>query len=62
MKELKRLRNKYDLTQKEIAKFLGISYSLYVKIENGFKRPSYRVLESLKIYYGEDLDINKLFK
>ncbi|MGF3112673.1 helix-turn-helix transcriptional regulator [Facklamia sp. P12934] len=61
MNELKKLRNEEKITQHELAKKLGISYSLYVKIENRFMNPSYKVMAKLKKFYGGKLDLNKFF-
>lgn len=60
MQELKRLRKLHNLTQKELAKQLDISYSMYVKVENQFQNPSYTVLKKLKAFYKEELDLNLL--
>lgn len=61
MNVLKQLRSEEKLTQQEIAKKLDISYSLYVKIENNFMNPSYKVMEKLKLFYGDRLDLNDFF-
>lgn len=62
MEILRRLREEKNLTQEQTANELGISKSYYVKIENGFMKPSYKVMKSLKEYYGEELDLNELVK
>lgn len=59
---LKKLRQKRGLTHEQLAKELGISKSYYVKIENDFMKPSYKVLKKLKDFYGEDINLNELFK
>ena len=59
---LKRLRKELKLTQEELAKALNLSTSYYVKLENGFINPSYKVMKSLKEFYGEKIDLNELFK
>lgn len=59
---LKKLRQERCLTHEQLAKALGISKSYYVKIENDFMKPSYKVLKKLKDFYGEDINLNELFK
>ena len=59
---LKRLRKELKLTQEELAKALNLSTSYYVKLENGFMNPSYKVMKSLKEFYGEKIDLNVLVK
>ena len=59
---LKRLRKELKLTQEELAKALNLSTSYYVKLENGFMNPSYKVMKSLKKFYGEKIDLNVLVK
>lgn len=59
---LKRLRKEVKLTQEELAKELNLSTSYYVKLENGFMNPSYKVMKSLKEFYGEKIDLNVLLK
>lgn len=59
---LKRLRKELKLTQEELAKTLNLSTSYYVKLENGFMNPSYKVMKSLKEFYGEKIDLNELVK
>ena len=48
---LKKLRKELKLTQEELAKALNLSISYYVKLENGFMNPSYKVMKSL---WGEN--------
>ena len=59
---LKKLRQERGLTHEQLAKKLGFSKSYYVKIENDFMNPSYKVLKKLKDFYGEDINLNELFK
>ena len=59
---LKRLRKELKLTQEELAKELNLSISYYVKLENVFMNPSYKVMKSLKKFYGEKIDLNVLVK
>lgn len=61
MKKLKELRKKESLNQKQIARKLDISYSHYVKLENGFVNPSFEVLKKLKKEFSE-VDMNDFFK
>lgn len=61
-KLLKQLRKEMKLTQEELAKALNLSISYYVKLENGFMNPSYKVMKSLKEFYGEKIDLNELVK
>lgn len=59
---LKQLRKELKLTQEELAKELELSISYYVKLENGFMNPSYKVMKSLKKFYGDRIDLNELVK
>ncbi|MCW6653671.1 helix-turn-helix transcriptional regulator [Aerococcaceae bacterium NML210727] len=59
---LKKLRKQYGLTQDQLAQTLDISPSYYVKIENDFMKPSYKVLKKLKEFYGDEIDLNELVK
>ena len=59
---LKKLRQERGLTHEQLSKKLGFSKSYYVKIENDFMNPSYKVLKKLKDFYGEDINLNELFK
>ena len=59
---LKQLRKELKLTQEELAKALNLSISYYVKLENGFMNPSYKVMKKLKKIYGEKIDLNELVK
>lgn len=61
MKKLKELRKKESLNQKQIARKLGISYSHYAKLENGFVNPSFVVLKRIKEEFSE-VDMNDFFK
>lgn len=59
---LKQLRKELKLTQEELAEKLELSISYYVKLENGFMNPSYKVMKSLKKIYGDRIDLNELVK
>lgn len=62
MKYLKAKRKSVSLTQVQLAEILDISISHYTKIENGFSKPSYDLIKKLKGFYGNEFDINQLFK
>lgn len=44
-----------------MAEKLQVSYSHYVKLENGFVKPSFELLKRIKEEFSE-LDMNQLFK
>jgi len=50
-KRLKELRTKYNLSQKEVAKRLGVSPSVISSYETGERTPSTEVLLSLACLY-----------
>lgn len=58
--ELCKFRLAKKLTQKEIARRIGVSESYYSKIEGGYKLPSFRFLKRLKAAFP-DADIDELF-
>lgn len=60
MNTLVDLRNKKKLTQREMAKKIGISLTMYSKIEIGERNPSYNFLVKFKKTF-EDIDVDKLF-
>lgn len=49
------------MNQKDMAKTLDISYSHYVKLENGFVNPSFKLIKKIKREFP-DIDLNKIFK
>lgn len=51
--ELKRMRKELKLTQKSMAKSMGVSLSMYEKVERGHKKASRNFMESLKKKYPE---------
>lgn len=51
--ELKRMRKDLKLTQKSMAKSMGVSLSMYEKVERGHKKASRNFMESLKKKYPE---------
>lgn len=56
MKRLKELRDKKGLYQKDIALFLGIDRTTYVKYENGSSEPPNEVLFKLADYFHVSID------
>ena len=57
---LKELRQLKKLRQSDMATLLNISYSHYVKLENGFVNPSFNLLNRIKQEFS-DVDMNKFF-
>lgn len=54
---LKLFRRKWELTQRQMAKRIGVSYSLYEKVERGRMRPSkWFVLGLKKAFPHADVD------
>ena len=60
MKILKDFRNSLNLTVQEFADSIGISKSLYEKVENGFRKPSREFTTKLKKTYPQ-FDVNIFF-
>lgn len=60
MKILKQFRKDKSLTQSEMAKTLGISESLYEKIERGIRTPSQNFLQRFKAQFPS-FDMNLFF-
>lgn len=60
MKELKEFRSIIGLTTSQIAANIGVSKSLYEKVENGHRKPSNNFLNKLKKKYP-NFDINIFF-
>jgi len=60
MEILKQTRIKENFTFKEMAEKIGISESLYQKLEYGVRTPSIKVIHKLKKIYP-DLDTNIFF-
>lgn len=56
----KEYRTSKGLRQAEMAKILGVSYSHYVKLENGFVNPSFKLLKRMKEEFSE-VDMNSFF-
>ncbi|MBX8978966.1 helix-turn-helix transcriptional regulator [Enterococcus gallinarum] len=61
MECLKELRKEKKLKQEQVAMLLLVSYSHYVKLENGFVKPSYQLLKRIKQTFP-DIDMNQFFK
>ena len=43
LNKLKELRKEKNLTQKEVADYIGVTRPMYTNIENGVKNPSLKV-------------------
>jgi len=61
MKDLINLRCTLNLTQKEMARQIGVSKSYYEKVEGGFKKPGRGFLEKFNNEFP-DKDLNMFFK
>lgn len=61
MNSLRSFRKSLNLTLKEFAKNIGVSTSLYSKVEQGVRKPSRRFTEKLKETYPQ-FDINILYE
>lgn len=55
--KLKEFRLKKGLTQEQMAKLVGISKSMYEKLEYNQARPSMETIEKFKAVF-KDLDLN----
>ena len=60
MKSLKDFRISLGLTIKEFAETIGVSKSLYEKVEGGYRKPSREFITRLKSKYPQ-FDVNILF-
>lgn len=54
--KLKELRKEKGVSQKEVAKAIGITLSAYSNYEQGTREPSYTILKNLCIYYNVSAD------
>ena len=54
---LKKFREEKKLTKQEMADILGITKSMYEKLEYGLRKPSLKTLKSFKEKFA-DFDIN----
>ena len=52
---LKQFRNKYKLTQKELAQKLGTTPATLSKYENGIWTINQAVIDQIKAEYGEEI-------
>lgn len=59
MNPIRKARMKKKMTQEEAAKSIGISYSMYAKIENGNRRASQKTMKRMADFFGES--VNALF-
>lgn len=60
MEELKEFRKSLNLTSQEFAEKIGISKSLYDKVETGVRKPSREFTTKLKSKYPQ-FDVNIFF-
>lgn len=60
MEELKEFRKSLNLTSQEFAEKIGISKSLYDKVETGVRKPSRKFTTKLKSKYPQ-FDVNIFF-
>ncbi|CEN80915.1 putative HTH-type transcriptional regulator [[Clostridium] sordellii] len=60
MNDLKKLRKKIKVTQKDVARNIGITTSYYGMIETGVRVPSLSTAIKLSKYFG--LPVEKIFK
>ncbi len=51
-KQLKQLRKEFNITQKELADAIGVSYSAIVSYENGYREPNSKAMAKLENFYG----------
>jgi len=56
MERLKLLRNDRKILQKEVASYLGIDRTTYVKYETGASEPSIEVLRKLAAFFSVSVD------
>ncbi len=54
--QLRSLRTQNNLTQKQVADFLGLNRTTYVKYEKGDSEPPIKTLLKLSSYFGVSLD------
>ena len=55
-KHIKELRNKYKLTQKELAEKVGVTKSTIAAYENDSRQPSYDVLIKMALIFKVTID------
>lgn len=56
MKRLRQLRTSKNLTQKDVAEFLGVDRTTYVKYETGASEPNFETLQKLAAFFGVSTD------
>ena len=56
MKRLRQLRTSKNLTQKDVAEFLGVDRTTYVKYETGASEPNFETLQKLAAFCGVSTD------
>lgn len=56
MERLKSLRNERKILQKEVASYLGIDRTTYVKYETGASEPSIEILRKLATFFSVSVD------
>ena len=54
--KLKELRKEKSLTQKELAKVLGISATCYAGYEQGYREPDFKILKKICIIFDISSD------
>jgi len=54
--ELKAFREGLGMTQEEMAISIGVSKSYYIKVEEGYRNPSYNFLKKFKACYNTEID------
>lgn len=59
--EIKNFRIQKNLTVEKMIEYIGVSSSLYYKIEQGERNPSFGFLKKLKAAFP-DVDINPIFE
>ena len=60
MNSLVDFRNLKNLSQKDMAALIGVTLSLYSKIELGLRNPSYNFMEKFKANFG-DACVDEIF-
>lgn len=60
LKHLKEIRKEKQLTQQEMADYIGVSLSMYEKVERGYIKASRNFIESFKNQYPH-IDIDYIF-
>lgn len=56
MSAVKDAREKLGKTQIQVAQDIGISYSMYAKIELGYRSPSKKTMEKMSKYFKKTVD------